>query len=223
MHGRAAIRRIATRAVRSLMRREGDRGYLYTKQWQTCECFVALLLVEKRIDKRVMSDIIKREAYSREGNMVKTDDLLIRVVFRTLKDVLENKRTSYQGTTSSYLLQARDMFNITAEQLENIAEQKAPSYELTQKGSHSLLRKQGFLEKVNTKGSAQGPSKEEVRKFALEMKEYAGCIDRLLENPKDVFQKDKDLTFKLIQFSNSMIQASNTNDPVIIHKELLAV
>jgi len=155
--------------------------------------------------------------------MVKTDDLLIRVVFRTLKDVLENKRTDYQGTTSAYLQQARDMFNITAEQLENIAEQKAPSYELTQNGSHSLLRKQGFLEKVNTKGAVQGPSKEEVRQFALEMREYAGCIDRLLKNPKDVFQKDKDLTFKLIQFSNSMIQASNTNDPVIIHKELLAV
>ena len=155
--------------------------------------------------------------------MVKTDDLLIRVVFRTVKDVLENKRTDYQGTTSSYLQQARDMFKITAEQLENIAEQKAPSYELTQKGPHSLLRKQGFLEKVNTKGTAQGPSKEDVRQFALEMKEYAGCIDRLLDDPKDVHRYDKELTDKLIRFSNSMIQASNENDPVIVHKELLAV
>lgn len=177
----------------------------------------------KRIDKRVLSDIINREAYSREGYMVKTDDLLIRVVFRTLKDVLENKRTGYQGTTSAYLQQARDMFNITAEQLENIADQRAPSYELTQKGSHSLLRKQGFLEKVNTRGAAQGPSKEEVRQFAREMKEYAGCIERLLENPKDVYRYNKELTGKLIQFSSSMIQASNVNDPVIVHKELLSV
>jgi hypothetical protein len=136
---------------------------------------------------------------------------------------LLDKRTDYQGTTYAYLKQARDMFDITAEQLENIAAQKAPSYELTQKGSHSLLRKQGFLEKVNAKGSGQGPSKEDVLKFALEMKEYAGCINRLLENPKEVFRNDKDLTAKLIHFSNSMIKASTTNDPVIIHKELLAV
>jgi hypothetical protein len=44
-----------------------------------------------------------------------------------------------------------------------------------------------------------------------------------LENPKEVFRNDKDLTAKLIHFSNSMIKASTTNDPVIIHKELLAV
>ena len=155
--------------------------------------------------------------------MVKTDDLLIRVVFRTVKDVLEKERTDYIGSTSVYLQQAEKMFSITAEQLENIAERKAPSFELTQKGSFSLLSKQGFLEKVKTNGSTRGPSREEVRKFALEMKKYAGCIKRLLEDPKDVFRSDKELIGKLILFSKSMVKASNMNDPVIIHKELLAV
>lgn len=148
--------------------------------------------------------------------MVNTNDLTLRVVFRTVHDVLVNKRTAFNPTTLQYLETAAEILSNVADTFDAIARREVlPDMKASEPNRQFLLsRTQVFAEPSHASSSAS-ISAEELEKLATHLRDQAAFVYQIRRNPDYAHGTEKGRRESLLSLSASIVQATAESEPLL--------
>lgn len=146
---------------------------------------------------------------------IDTTSLTVRVVFRTLHDVLLKQRTDFQPSTKYYLQSAQEIFRVTADTLRDIADQRVPASVGADPAQRYLVNSTELLVRTTHAASDFRSSPDQLRRCAASFGEYADLVGTLLTSPQDTYKEARELAGELQRFAGALTQAITESDPLL--------
>jgi hypothetical protein len=143
---------------------------------------------------------------------------MIRVIFKTIANVLEQQRTSFNQTTKQYLSQGKELLQRTANELVSISNREVPKESGGNLERFSLVSRAGILAAGESTHHPSFSSPKDLQMLADEFVEYAKMLDELKEAPERVFAKKHTARYNGVQrLAESVAESAREREPILKH------
>jgi hypothetical protein len=145
-----------------------------------------------------------------------TSGLKLKVVFRTLQDVLARKRTDLKPTTVWYLSSAEDIFSHTADAMDAIADRKLPSTSDSDAAQHFFFsHSEIFATASRTNGGEIPNDPEQLHQCAAVFREFAAYVNEIKTKRGDAYKPGDFRMESLKSFADAVVNTASKSEPTV--------